>query len=155
MVNAEAERIHDAIIASLEKTNKRGIFLTGWGQKKPAFDNSRVLYLQEIPHEFLFPKCQAVIHHGGAGTTVAGLWAGIPNIVVPHAADQYFWAKRVADIGYGLQPITVKRLSANRLAAALTTSQETVIHSKVQSIGRKIQGEKGVETAMRVIETIL
>ena len=68
-----------------------------------------ILYLDAVPHDWLLPHCKMIIHHGGAGTTSAGLRAGIPNIVVPFTADQPFWGRRVHAIGAGPNPIPVKK----------------------------------------------
>ena len=104
---------------------------------------------------YLFPKCQSVIHHGGAGTTAAALRAGIPNIIIPHVADQPFWGKRVAAIGTGPDPIPVKKLTLSRLAAALLRADEPAIRERSQAVGRLIQAENGIKETIRIIETIL
>ena len=79
------------------------VILTGWGRKKVQDLSSDFLEINEAPHSWLLPKCRAVIHHGGAGTTAAGLRAGIPNIVVPLTGDQVFWGQRVAALGAGTE----------------------------------------------------
>ncbi len=58
-----------------------------------------------VPHDWLFPRMAAVVHHGGAGTTGAGLRAGVPSIIVPGANDQPFWGRRVEALGAGPAPI--------------------------------------------------
>ncbi len=75
--------------------------------------------LDSAPFSWLFPRMAAVVHHGGAGTTSAGLRAGVPSIIVPFFADQPFWGQRVADLGVGPAPIPFKRLTADRLAQAI------------------------------------
>src|SRR5690606_38603984 len=66
----------------------------------------------------LFPRMQAVVHHGGAGTTGAVLRAGVPQVVVPFLADQAFWGSRVAAAGGGRTPIPSRMLTAGALEAA-------------------------------------
>ena len=98
------------------------------------------------------PRCQAVIHHGGAGTTAAGLRAGIPNLILPHAADQPFWGKRVAAIGAGPRPIAIDALSVEVLSSALVQMDTPALRSRAAEIGRLIRAENGVSAAVRLIE---
>ena len=71
----------------------------------------------------------AVVHHGGAGSTAAGLRAGVPTIVVPFMTDQPFWGKRVYELGVGPKPISRRRLTIERLADAMT---EAVTNSGIR-----------------------
>jgi sterol 3beta-glucosyltransferase len=152
MIHRNAERIYRAVMAALEKTKNRGIILTGWSglQENPL--DGKVLVTESIPHDWLFPRCKGAIHHGGAGTTAAGLVAGIPNIVVPFAADQPFWGKRVHALGAGPRPIPVKKLTAEKLIKALVEADEDGIRNSAQAAARKIRKEDGVLSAVRLIE---
>ena len=153
MVNKDAERIGRAVLASLARTGLRGIILTGWGGWKPDETPANVLYLESAPHAWLFPLCKVIVHHGGAGTTAAGLRAGVPNIVIPFAADQPFWGKRVADIGAGPRPLPVKNLDPESLSAALQQAASDVsMRQRAAEIGEIIRSEDGVGSAVRLIE---
>jgi UDP:flavonoid glycosyltransferase YjiC (YdhE family) len=92
MVNREAEKIDRIVIESITQTHYRGLILSGWSDVKNTLSND-LFYLDAVPHQWLLPRCKMVIHHGGAGTTAAGLRAGIPNVVIPFAADQPFWER--------------------------------------------------------------
>jgi UDP:flavonoid glycosyltransferase YjiC (YdhE family) len=108
--------------------------------------------IEDVPHEWLFPQLAAVVHHGGAGTTGAGLRAGVPSIVVPFFGDQYFWAGRVAALGAGPEPIPVKGLSADRLEGALTkVITDEQMRQRAETVGERIRSENGVE---RVVELL-
>lgn len=152
MVNREARRVTQAVLDALARTGNRGIFLTGWGGWQPDNPPRNVLFLDAAPHDWLFPRCRVIIHHGGAGTTAAGLRTGVPNIVVPHAADQPFWGRRVAAIGAGPQPIPVKALTSDNLAAALGEAETEPIRSGAQAAGDMIRAEDGVGAAVGIIE---
>lgn len=153
MVNRDAERIGHVVLDALARTHQRGIILTGWGSRKPDEIPADVFYLDAVPHDWLFPRCNVIIHHGGAGTTAAGLRSGKPNIVVPFAGDQLFWGKRVAALGAGPPPIPVKELTAKALAAALTqTLTDTSMHQRAAELGKSIRFENGVETTVALIE---
>ena len=151
MVNRDRERIVRIICDALKQTNNRGVILSGWsGVKNQSSED--VLYLEAVPHDWLLPKCKMVIHHGGAGTTSAGLRAGIPNVVVPFTADQPFWGRRVYTIGVGPRPILVKKLSTEKLVHAMVESQNEAICKRAQAIGQRIRAEDGVGQAVALIE---
>lgn len=151
MVNRDKERIVHIICEALKQTNNRGVILSGWsGITNQSSDN--VLYLEAVPHDWLLPKCKMVIHHGGAGTTSAGLRTGIPNIVVPFTADQPFWGKRVHAIGAGPKPILVKKLTPDRLTHAIAEAEGDVLQERAQAIGQEIRSEDGVGRAINLIE---
>jgi sterol 3beta-glucosyltransferase len=152
MVNKDAERIDAIVRQSLKQTNQRGVILSGWGGVQNRSDED-LLYLESVPHDWLLPRCSMIIHHGGAGTTSAGLRAGIPNIVVPFMADQPFWGRRVHAIGAGPRPILVKKLSVRALMQAIAEAESHAIRERAQLIGQKIRGEEGVANAVRMIES--
>ena len=100
----------------------------------------------------LLPRCKMIIHHGGAGTTSAGLRAGIPNIIVPFTADQPFWGNRVHAIGAGPKPILVRKLSVEKLTRAIAEAEENDVRKRAQVIGQGIRGENGVKYTVGLIE---
>jgi len=154
MVNERAVQIGKLLLEVFGQCRQRAIILTGWGGWKadPAPEN--ILYLDSVPHSWLLPHCKIFIHHGGAGTTAAGLRVGIPNIVVPHAADQPFWGRRVHALGAGPAPIAVKKLTAARLIAALAEAETDSVVLAAQVLGREIRAEDGVQAAVRLIENL-
>jgi sterol 3beta-glucosyltransferase len=153
MVNRDTERIGRVVLETLARTRRRGIILSGWGGWKSGRASAEVLYLDSVPHDWLFPRCAVIVHHGGAGTTAAGLRYGKPNIVVPFAGDQPFWGKRIAALGAGPQPIPVKKLTVESLAAAMTQSiTDMPMRQRAAELGKKILAEDGVETAVKLIE---
>lgn len=97
----------------------------------------------------------AVVHHGGAGTTAAGLRAGVPTIVCPFFGDQPFWGRRVAALGVGPKPIPQKQLSADALTAAIrAVSTDMTVRRKAVRLGQKLRQEDGVANAINFIETM-
>lgn len=102
----------------------RAVLSTGWGGVDvPPAENLYVAGF--VPHDWLFDRVSAVVHHGGAGTTAAGITAGRPTLVVPFGGDQPFWATRVKALGIGPHAIPRDRLTAPRLARALVDLTET------------------------------
>ncbi len=151
MINKDAERINDIVVEALKKTNNRGIILSGWSGVKNRSSND-LLYLESAPHDWLLPRCKMIIHHGGAGTTAAGLRAGIPNIVVPFIADQPFWGNRVHAMGVGSKPILVKNISVEKIMHAIAEAESNVVRDRAQIIGQSIRSEGGVKDAINLIE---
>ena len=129
----------------------RGIILSGWsGVQGPS--SKDLLYLKTGPHDWLLPRCKLVIHHGGAGTTVAGMRAGIPNIVLPFMGDQPFWGERVQAIGAGPKPIRIKDLSVEKLSQAFVEAENESLRKRVQVVGQQISSEEGTNEAVKWIE---
>jgi sterol 3beta-glucosyltransferase len=152
MLNQRAGYVDQVVRAALKQTGQRGIILSGWGRTRSDQCDESLLYLDSAPHDWLFSRCKTIVHHGGAGTTAAGLRAGVPNIVVPHAGDQFFWGKRVAEIGAGPLPIPVKRLSVENLSAAFARVEERALRDNARLIGRCIGAEDGIGAAVWLIE---
>jgi sterol 3beta-glucosyltransferase len=152
MVNKNAEKIDAIIREALKQTNNRGIILSGWGNVKCESTND-LLYLESAPHDWLLPKCKMIVHHGGAGTTSAGLRAGIPQLAAPFTADQPFWGWRVHAIGVAPKPIPVKKLSVEGMVRAITGAESNAVLKHAQAAGQRVRGEDGVGNAVRLIES--
>jgi UDP:flavonoid glycosyltransferase YjiC (YdhE family) len=98
----------------------------------------------------------AVVHHGGAGTTAAGLRAGIPGVIVPSFADQFFWGWCVHELGVGPKPIPRKTLTAAQLSKAIQQAvYDENIRRQAAVIGDQIRAENGVEVAVHLIEDLV
>lgn len=151
MLNQDAAKNDHMIREALRQTNHRGIILSGWRDVKNK-SSKEILYRNSVSHTWLLPRCKMVIHHGGAGTTSAGLRAGIPNLVIPHTADQPFWGSRVHEIGAGPRPIPVKKLSVMNLTRTIQEADEPGLRKHVQHIGQALSNESGVENAVAQIE---
>lgn len=141
------------VLRALDMAGRRGIVLTGWRGLSRAGLPASVYAVEDVPHDWLFPRMAAVVHHGGAGTTGAALRFGVPSIVVPTFVDQPFWAERVHALEASPPPIPRGTLSAERLASAIrlaTTSPR--IRARAVEIGRIIRAEDGVARAVDAFE---
>lgn len=115
-----------------------------------------VLPITDIPHDWLFPRMAAVVHHGGAGTTAAGLRAGAPTVIAPVGVDQFFWGARVAALGVGPRPIPQRALTAEKLAEALLrATQDEGMKTRARALGQGLAAEDGVARAVEVIRKIV
>lgn len=151
MVNRDVERIYEIVNDALIQTNHRGLILSGWGAVKNR-SSGDILYVDSAPHDWLLPLCKMIIHHGGAGTTSAGLRAGIPSIIIPFTADQPFWGRKVHAIGAGSTPILVKNLSVENLTHAIVEVDKDLVYERAHIIGQSIRSEDGVLCAVKLIE---
>ncbi|MFM9973119.1 MAG: DUF4011 domain-containing protein, partial [Beijerinckiaceae bacterium] len=87
------QEVTDLVIAAIRSAGVRAVLLSGWGGLASLPESDDVFCADALPHDWLFPRVAAAVHHGGAGTTGAALSAGIPALVIPFAADQPFWGK--------------------------------------------------------------
>lgn len=144
------------VLDALEKSGHRGLLVSGWGGLKASDLPENVVMVESVPHDWLFPKVAAVVHHGGAGTTGAGLRAGKPTIICPFLADQPFWGKLVYQQGVGPKPISQYRLTADALAEAITiTMQDQPMQERATELGERIRAEDGIARALEIIDGII
>ena len=155
MTNRKPEETAVLVMAALAKTGQRAVLLSGWGGLQAADLPDNVFMLKAAPHDWLFPRMAAVVHHGGAGTTAAGLRAGVPSIIVPFFADQPFWGRQVARLGVGPQPVPRQRLTVDGLAAALETAvSNPQMRQRAADLGQQIQAEDGVAKAVAIVQRL-
>jgi len=159
MAGREREAWQRLLLEAVSRSGRRAVLLGGWARLadeaglngEPLPPN--VLGLEAAPHTWLFPRMAAVVHHGGAGTTAAAFRAGVPQVVVPHLADQPFWGARVARLGVGPPPIPRPRLTADNLSAAIdTASTDLAMLVRALDLSERLKGEDGVGTAVGLIE---
>jgi sterol 3beta-glucosyltransferase len=155
MGSRKPEETANLALQALERSGQRGILLSGWGGLSQANLPDTVCMVESVPHSWLFPRVAAVVHHGGAGTTAAGVRAGVPSIVIPFFGDQLFWGQLLHKLGVGTTPIPRKKLTIELLAQAIdrATTDATMIQ-QAANLGAKIQAEDGIANAVAVIAEI-
>lgn len=140
------------ILQAVVQTGQRAVILSGWDGLKAENLPDNVFVIDSVPHDWLFERVAAVVHHGGAGTTAAGLRAGVPSIIIPFFADQPFWGQRVAALGVGPQPIPRQQLTQERLAQAIQQAMgDASMRQRAAALGRNIRAEDGIGQAVKVI----
>ncbi len=140
----------EAVRKVLSQTGQRAIVRTVAGGLRDAkFSEDEVFTIKSVPHDWLFPQMAAVVHHGGHGTTLNGIRAGVPTVAIPYNGDQFLWSRRVAELGLGPPPIVQEQPSVKRLAAAIRIAiSDTTMRSRTVAIGKQIQAEDGVARAV-------
>ncbi len=155
MVSRNPEETADLVLRAIALTGQRAILQSGWSGLSKRDLPETVFMVDSVPHSWLFPRVAAVVHHGGAGTTAAGLRAGVPTIVIPFFGDQPFWGQRVAALGVGTAPIPRKQLTAERLAKAIhRVVSDRAMRECAAAIGAKIQAEDGVAKAVAIVQEL-
>lgn len=148
------------VLEAIKTAGVRAIVSRGWGQlghgtimpsvtasfRSPDPD---IFFLSSCPHHWLFPRVSCVVHHGGAGTTAAGLAAGKPTVIVPFFGDQPFWGNVIHRCGVGPQPISAKHLTAENLAAAIRFStMDGTVQRCAARVQEQIRSENGLKNAV-------
>ncbi|KIW14656.1 hypothetical protein PV08_07440 [Exophiala spinifera] len=152
----DPERLTALIFEAVRQAGVRAIVSGGWagvgatGHSLQSHDDVRdVLLISSCPHDYLFPRVSAVVHHGGAGTTAAGLAAGRPTVIVPFFGDQPFWGKMVHDYGAGPPPIPFGELTAEKLAARIATAATSPVMARcADHLAERIRTEDGPQGAV-------
>ncbi|WMT88576.1 glycosyltransferase [Pelagibacterium sp. 26DY04] len=152
-----ADRNTDILREALTMWNGRVVVGRGWGGIKPDdLPSDRVYVIDRAPHDQLFKHVKAVVHHGGAGTTAAGLHLGRPTFIVPQMVDQPYWGGRVHELGCGPKPVRRRKLTAEALADALTQLDTNENYARnAERIGEQLRAEDGAGKAIKVIERVM
>ncbi|KAK1309343.1 Sterol 3-beta-glucosyltransferase UGT80A2 [Acorus calamus] len=146
----EPEKMTQIIVEALEITGQRGIINKGWGGLGNLDEPKDSIYLLDnVPHDWLFLHCMAVVHHGGAGTTAAGLKAACPTTVVPFFGDQPFWGERVHARGLGPPPIPIDQFSLQKLVSAINFMLDPKVKENAVELAKAMATEDGVTGAVK------
>lgn len=139
-------------VAAVQQAGVRAI-IQGWDEPmKMTHLPQSIFHAGSVPHDWLLERAGGLVHHGGFGTTAAGLRAGIPSLVIPHIIDQFIWGQKVAELGVGPQPIPRAKLKPQAMSDALVRMKSPEMRAKAAALGEKIGQETGVEVAVRLIE---
>ncbi|BBX35308.1 sterol 3-beta-glucosyltransferase [Mycolicibacterium mageritense DSM 44476 = CIP 104973] len=151
---AAAEKISGVIRDAVQVAGARAVVQSGWAGLDVAGDD--VLCVGEVPHDWLFTRAAVVVHHCGAGTTAAGLRAGVPAVAVPAMGDQPFWARRLAELGASPAPIPQRRLTSENLGAAIRAAMtDNGFRTNAARVSDHMQAEDGAGRVLKLVEELL
>jgi vancomycin aglycone glucosyltransferase len=119
---ANRERLGRLLVEAAQLAGQRLVVSRGWAGIGSVEHGDCCLFVDDEPHDLLFPRVSAVIHHGGAGTVATAARAGVPQIVLPHVADQFLWRGQVVGLGLGPRAPMLRMVSAGSLARAITAT---------------------------------
>eukprot|EP01004_Peranema_trichophorum_P010275 NODE_904_length_2258_cov_42.594379_g771_i0.p1 GENE.NODE_904_length_2258_cov_42.594379_g771_i0~~NODE_904_length_2258_cov_42.594379_g771_i0.p1 ORF type:complete len:653 (+),score=144.93 NODE_904_length_2258_cov_42.594379_g771_i0:144-1961(+) len=151
------QKLSSCVIEAIRIAGVRAIVHQGWAKLGAGMEVGPNIFLldRNVPHDWLFPFCSCVCHHGGAGTTATGLKSGKPTIVVPFFGDQPFWGRMVAERNVGPTPIPHKELTPSKLASAIVFCYRQEIQDKAANLGSELSMENGVEKGCDTVEHLL
>lgn len=156
-------------VHALMKANFNGIVLGGWAEisldkldgqpdtnTMKSYCEDHVLFMKTAPHEWLFPQCSVIVHHGGAGTTAAALRAGVPTVVTPCFFDQFEHALLVERNGLGILPTALGKLTVSQLAQAMVTcTADRQMNERAVAMGLKLRAENGLAIAVKAVDDFI
>jgi len=155
-LHSSPERVEEAtrlMVDAVKEAGCRAIIQSRWAMVQDIPESPEIFRLDQAPHSALFPRCAAVVHHGGAGTAHAATLAGCPSIVVVHALDQVVWGATLHDVGIAPKPLFRRNLTSHKLARAIVTVLRTpAMARRARELARSMSHENGVIEAVRAIE---
>ncbi|NOU12614.1 MAG: glycosyltransferase family 1 protein [Methylococcaceae bacterium] len=132
----------------------RAIIQTELAQYTAASRLGQVYFIGKHPHQAVFEKCAAVVHHGGAGTTHSATLAACPSIVIPFMDEQLFWAHQLQALGLALTPLPAKKVNAKLLAKAIRRVLTVKsLQEKAVEASLIMQTHNGVAMAVQLVES--
>jgi UDP:flavonoid glycosyltransferase YjiC (YdhE family) len=153
MITRDSKKLLSVVLDALARTGQRGLLLSGWGRLGRVNLPDHVFRIESAPHDWLFPRMAAIMHHGGAGTTAAALRAGVPAIITPFTSDQPFWGQRVYQLGVGPKLIPRQKLTTEKLVQAIDLAiGDRTMRQRAAELGKRIRAEAGVARAVETIE---
>lgn len=154
MADPTPEQTPAMLIEAARATGARVLLGAGWSAWGDQHQSDDVFIIKGAPHDWLFPRVAAVVHHGGSGTTAAGLRAGKPTFIIAHIADQPYWGKRVEQLGVGPRAVARQRLTRDALISGIRSiMHDAAMQERAASLGERIRAEDGIGEAVRVIES--
>ncbi|RPA96557.1 UDP-Glycosyltransferase/glycogen phosphorylase [Choiromyces venosus 120613-1] len=141
----DPDALTQTIFTAIKSTGVRTLVSKGWGGigSEDTEIPENVCMLDNAPHDWLFSKVSAVVHHGGAGTTAIGLYHGRPTMIVPFFGDQAFWGSMVANAGAGADPVPHKELTAEKLADGIKKLLSEECQLAAGKISKQIREDDG------------
>jgi UDP:flavonoid glycosyltransferase YjiC (YdhE family) len=161
MICQSAEYMATLAVSALQHAGARGVLLGGWAglhldaipENLREYCDKNVLIVQTAPHEWLFPQCSCIVHHGGSGTTAASVKSGKPTVITPVMGDQFDFAEGVNKIGCGVGTEQLSKLSAEKLGNAIKRclTEDSIISSAVKA-GKELRAEDGCANFMKILD---
>ena len=143
----------DTLIAAI--AGRRAVFYPGWSRIDATMLPKNFYLVRETPHSWLFPRCSVVIHHGGAGTTHTAARSGVPSIVLPFGADQFFWANRLTAAGVAPKYVGMGKIDEQLLTGMIDFTQQDAVRKRARDLGAAMSQEDGIGETVRRIEDLL
>lgn len=157
-----AKRVPDLaahVIDAVRALGRRAIVAGGWADLDKHVTHASgaddLFVVGEVPHRLVLPRVAAAIHHGGAGTTTAVARAGVPQVLLPHILDQYYWANRIEQLGLGPRAVPVELVTADLLADRLDAAlSDPRPRERASALAPAIAARDGTGAAVDYLERL-
>jgi vancomycin aglycone glucosyltransferase len=156
MIAPRAPELVAQAVAAVRAIGRRAVIAGGWAALEAHIQEADdVITVDNVPHSLIFPKVAAAVHHGGAGTTTAAARAGVPQILLPHILDQYYWAHRVEVLGLGPPALPIERVTVELLCDRMSRGvNDPFIQERVNRLAPLVRARNGVTAAVEKIEAL-
>ena len=138
------------LIEAARAAGVRSVISRGWGDLGAVDSGADCISIGDVNHARLFSRVAAVVHHGGSGTTTAAASASTPQVIVPHNYDQFYFARRVQELGVGVSCPRRERLTVNALASALRECLRPEMKERARSLAGRIASDEAKRAAQRL-----
>ncbi|MFC1825600.1 glycosyltransferase [Thermodesulfobacteriota bacterium] len=152
MPKQDQARIVPVIVKAVREIGGRAVIGKFWDEPSEFADSKDIFFIRKYPHLKLFPRMATVIHHGGAGTTASSAVSGVPQIIVPHILDQYYWGHNVHQQNLGPKPVWRSKLTSKRLAGAIRQClSNDLIKQSARAAAERIKQQDSLEMTVRAV----
>ncbi|GAD09046.1 glycosyl transferase [Gluconobacter frateurii NBRC 103465] len=153
MMCGNPETFTRMILEAVRQTGRRAIIATGWGALRILREqkDTSLFFIDNAPHDWLFPRVAMAVHHGGAGTVAAASRVGLPQVIIPFLADQFYWSWRLNTIGITPMILNRKKLTAKKLAHAINKASAPSVTERARMLAPLIEDEEGIGRAITIL----
>ena len=152
MLGFDQRSLLDVVIAAV--AGRRALFYPGWNSLDSLNLPPNFCVIGDTPHDWLFPRTSLVVHHGGSGTTHSAARAGVPSVVLPFAADQFFWAEQLRRVGIAPAAASGPKVTAHILSRAIDVAQTAEMRERASAVGATMRTEDGLAKAVDRIHAL-
>ena len=151
----EPDRLMETVADAIIDAGQRGILQCDRDDLSWTPRDRRILVTGKNNHTNVFPRCRAVVHHGGAGTSHTVVSCALPSVVVMYGVDQLFWGPRLFKLGVAPKPLLRRKLTRRRLSDAIVKAcGSSSMRKRAEELAAIMKTEEGVLTAAELIENI-
>jgi vancomycin aglycone glucosyltransferase len=156
MISPRAPQLVTQAVAAVRAIGRPAVISGGWAAlDRHIKEADDLLIVDNVPHSLIFPRVAAAVHHGGAGTTTAAARAGVPQVILPHILDQYYWAHRVEALGLGPRALPINVATADLLSDRIKRAiDDPLMQERVTSLAPVVAARNGVTKAVSILEAL-
>lgn len=156
MVTADTQYNTRLFVEAVTSLGCRAVLSSGWAGLGDGELPDSICRIGPVSHHALLPRMRAAVHHGGSGTTAAVARAGIPQLILPHLMDQYYWGREIHRHGLGPKMLKIRGLKAGSLQKAMAQLlRDDGMQSRAQRLGERLKQTQGLDNAVAYLEQLV